>query len=1015
MPFRLKNAPATFQRIVNQSLSGLIGNECFVYLDDIAIFSSNFEDHIKRLRNVLQRLKTNGFVIQPDKCEFLKSEICYLGHVISSAGIRPNPAKVVVIKNLKPPTNVNGIQQFLGFVTYYRKFVTNFPALTKPIFSLLKKDAKFIWDQNCQESFQKIINALTPDLLLIYPDFEKTYFWKTDASDYAIVSVLQQETEKGILKPIAYASRTLNKAELNYSTIEKELLAIVWSVKHFRPYLCGRKLTILSDHKPLQWLFNVNDPGSRLPRWRLKLAEQSYEIQHIPDEKQKIKIEPEIHNILKSVKLYWIFWGKISDDRNELIQQFHEHKLSGHQGVTKCYHAILQKGYYWKGMKKVIIEFIKACDICQKIKPGPPPAKPPMMITDTAQQPIEKLAMDTVGPLAETSNEMRFIISLQDNLTRFLWLKAVKDHTANTVAVVLSEFCLLFAIPKIILTDQGTEFCSDIMNNLAKELQIRKIMCTSYHPEPNGALEKTYGTIKSNLKAYVNKEKTDWDVFPPFATSWYNNSWHESLGYSPFQILYGFEPPLPSETEEDKITSLKSYEPAFNQLEPFIVRANLKDFDTTILIDIKHIEEQFHNLFTTVESIRVKRGIIDGIGIASKWLFGTMDSDDAEQIDQKIQNFTSSNTAMQDLISHQIKLVNSSINNFEANNRIFERNNDRIQVLLKTIKNDLISNNQTRAIENFYNTYELFQNQRVHVQAEIETLQSTISFAKRDILHPAVLTPEGLMRILKSATLPLQRTFPISLNSNIAERYADLSIIHTKIKGNHLLFCISIPLVKETEYSLHSIIPLPSPNPSNPQIFNFISTKFSYLLINPLCTEYDLFDKECRPITTEIYLCESTKMSKITHPPKICELQLYLGYAASSFKVDTFHAVVDIWHPLSTNEWLFSTAPAEATIGDHIFYGSSVYNRSLEFKVFNDLSIPIPEIPTALDPIPSVTFEHLDIKGFQQLHKDLKLQQHRLNVMKAAPNQPTFNTIFSGISIFWIITGGVASYSFADS
>lgn len=330
----------------------------------------------------------------------------------------------------------------------------------------------------------------------------------------------------------------------------------------------------------------------------------------------------------------------------------------------------------------------------------------------------------------------------------------MKDHTANTVAVVLSEFCLLFAIPKIILTDQGTEFCSDIMNNLAKELKIRKIMCTPYHPESNGALERTHGTIKSYLKAYVNKEKNDWDVFLPFACSWYNKSWHESLGYSPFEILYGFKRPLPIEPEEgktidqyiyerqitlrqhytsarerqimkkektkkqfdkdaepiyykegdkvliknmattsklqakfkgpftvvstkgnnvellmegdrvkryhtkllkpywstisiiwmfiwigllslacgsmvqplnkstsvffhqmgkaythidnwniltsfnltkiqDKITSLKGYEPTFNQLEPVVVRANVKNFDTTILMDIKHIEEQF--------------------------------------------------------------------------------------------------------------------------------------------------------------------------------------------------------------------------------------------------------------------------------------------------------------------------------------------------------------------------------------------------------------------------------------
>ena len=281
MPFGLANAPATFQRVMNYALSGTIGSECFVYLDDIIIYSSTFEQHLQKLRTIFRRLYDNHLLIQLDKTEFLKTEVAYLGHIISENGISPNPKKIKEILELPPPNDLKSVQRFLGMAGYYRRFIQNYSELSKPLSLLTHKNHEFQWTDEQQKSFERLKKEMTSDkLMLHFPDFTKEFALNTDASSYAIGAVLSQDE-----RPIAFASRTLNSAEQNYSTIEKELLAIVWATKHFRPYLYGRKFLILSDHKPLVWLFNIKDPGSRLLRWRLKLNEYQYTIRHISGSK----------------------------------------------------------------------------------------------------------------------------------------------------------------------------------------------------------------------------------------------------------------------------------------------------------------------------------------------------------------------------------------------------------------------------------------------------------------------------------------------------------------------------------------------------------------------------------------------------------------------------------------------------------------------------------------------------------------------------------------------------------
>lgn len=276
MPMGLKNSPSTFQRVMDNVLRDLQNVVCLVYLDDIIVFSVSLQEHMVNLEKVFKRLRESNFKIQMDKSEFLKLETAYLGHIISKDGIKPNPDKIRAIEKFPIPKTATEIKRFLGLLGYYRKFIPDFARITKPMTQCLKKGSKItINDAIYSNCFNKCKTLLTNDPILQYPDFDKEFILTTDASNFAIGAVLSQGPI-GSDRPIAYASRTLNTSEINYSTIEKELLAIVWGTKYFRPYLFGRKFKVLTDHKPLQWIMNVKEPGSRLTRWRLKLSEYNF-------------------------------------------------------------------------------------------------------------------------------------------------------------------------------------------------------------------------------------------------------------------------------------------------------------------------------------------------------------------------------------------------------------------------------------------------------------------------------------------------------------------------------------------------------------------------------------------------------------------------------------------------------------------------------------------------------------------------------------------------------------------
>lgn len=203
--------------------------------------------------------------------------MAYLGHVISEHGVKPCSKRVVAVQDYPRPKNAKGVREFLGLAGYYRRFINQFSHISKPLTTLLKKEEKFSWKEEQERAFVTLRSALCTEPIFQYPNFKEDFHITTDASGYAVGAILSQG-EIGRDRPIAYASRLLHGAELNYSTIEKECLAIIYAVNHFRSYVYGRRFNLITDYKPLVWVNSVKDPTSRPLRWRLKLAEYDYQV-----------------------------------------------------------------------------------------------------------------------------------------------------------------------------------------------------------------------------------------------------------------------------------------------------------------------------------------------------------------------------------------------------------------------------------------------------------------------------------------------------------------------------------------------------------------------------------------------------------------------------------------------------------------------------------------------------------------------------------------------------------------
>jgi len=582
MPFGLTNAPATFQAVMNELFHPHLRKYVLVFFDDILIYSKTWKEHLKHLETVLSILEENEFYAKKSKCTFGKEEVEYLGHIISREGVKVDSKKIQAIKEWPKPKNVSKLRGFLGLAGYYRRFVKNYAHVTAPLTNLLKKNS-FQWDEEAEKCFESVKTIMSTTPVLATPDFSKPFVIECDASGFGIGAVLMQEGH-----PIAFESRKLNKKESLQSTYNKEMLAIIHALTKWRQYLLGSKFVIRTDHNSLQYLLQQKTLSTEQQKWIEKIATFDMEILHkkgkdnvvadalsrrdeedkvfaisvaVPDWLNDIRSEyvknPETCSIINNLNQYpkyeWkndILWykGRIylnpnSNFKSKVLQEVHDCPAAGHVGFFKTYYNARQS-FFWKGMNADIQKYVAECESCQRNKSenvSTPGLLHPLHIPN---QKWEEISMDFIEGLPLSQGKDKILVVV-DRLTKYAHFIGVTrtDSAKQTAEVFCKNIYKLHGFPKIIVSDRDAKFKGKFWKEFCKQIGTSLNMSSAYHPQTDGQTEIVNKCLETYLRCFVNDKQNKWLQWLHLAEWWYNSTYHTSAKMTPFQALYGYEPP----------------------------------------------------------------------------------------------------------------------------------------------------------------------------------------------------------------------------------------------------------------------------------------------------------------------------------------------------------------------------------------------------------------------------------------------------------------------------------------
>ncbi|XP_061993642.1 uncharacterized protein LOC133711554 [Rosa rugosa] len=522
MPFGLCNAPGTFQRCMVSIFSDYIEKIIEVFMDDFSVFGKNFDDCLNNLEIILKRCMETNLVLNWEKCHFMVKQGIVLGHIVSARGIEVDKAKVDIVRYLPSPTSVREIRSFLGHAGFYRRFIKDFSKISRPLCQLLQKDVPFHFDKECQAAFDKLKELLTSAPIMLPPDWSLPFELMCDASDYAVGAVLGQRKDK---RPYAiyYASRTLNDAQMNYSTTEKELLAVVFALEKFRSYLLGTKVIIYTDHAALKYLMTKKEAKPRLIRWILLLQEFDVEIKdkkgsenvvadhlsrlvHAEDPLPLVETFPDeqlfglqvsepwyadIVNYIvsrkipdtmsrahrdrlkKTVKQYvWdepYLWKYCSDqlirrcvpehEHNAILSFCHSKACGGHFGSKKTAFKVLESGFFWPTLFKDAHAYCLTCDRCQRT--GNLSSRDQMPLSNIITVEIfDVWGIDFMGPFPSSFGFLYILLAV-DYVSKWVEAKATRTNDSKVVAdFIKSNIFSRFGMPRVLISDGGSQTTS---------------------------------------------------------------------------------------------------------------------------------------------------------------------------------------------------------------------------------------------------------------------------------------------------------------------------------------------------------------------------------------------------------------------------------------------------------------------------------------------------------------------------------------------------------------------------
>lgn len=589
MPFGLRNAGNTFQRFMHEVLRGL--DFCFSYLDDILVVSDDEKTHHDHLRAIFSRLKQFGLVINPDKCLFGAKEVVFLGYLVSQSGIAPVPEKVSVIANFPRPETVRDLRRFLAMLNFYHRFIPNAANIQAPLYAFVnsrkKNDkTKVEWHDEAMQAFEKCKESLAASTLLAHPVADAEISVMVDASSTSVGAVLNQVVNDKI-QPLQYFSRKLNTAELKYSAYDRELLAVYAAVKHFRYFLEGRDFVIFSDHKPLSFAFQQRSEKCtpRQLRHLEFISQFSTDIRYLPGNEnvvadtlsriysvefpnqidykvlaQKQINDPELEVLrgqessldIKDV----VFPGTMEkvacdlstgvirpyippDFRRQVFDSVHN--LS-HPGIRSTVN-LLRSRFIWKDLRKDCAAWARACIPCQKSKVVRHTKSPLGSFPDPDDR-FRVVHVDIVGPLPPSQGQ-RYCLTCVDRWTRWPEAIPIPDQSAETVAqAFFSGWISRFGCPQTIITDQGTQFESQLVRQFTSLLGVKRSHTTAYHPAANGMVERFHRDFKAAIRCQASDA---WVEKLPMVLLGLRATLREDLGASVAEFVYGAVLRLPGE------------------------------------------------------------------------------------------------------------------------------------------------------------------------------------------------------------------------------------------------------------------------------------------------------------------------------------------------------------------------------------------------------------------------------------------------------------------------------------
>lgn len=634
MPFGLRNASNSFQRLMNEMVRGLQG--VFVYLDDLLVFSDDLDQHARRLKALFIRLRKFGLKAAKTKCWFGRTQVEFLGFRVDASGVRPPEERVRALLKMPRPTTTMDLRRFLGMLNFYKRFLPGLSGKIQDLYSISNQKGSINWNDNLRSQFEKAKEAIAEATVLAFPKEGAPLCVSSDASGEGLAGVLEQH-DQGKWRPLAFFSRKLSPSEKTESTYNRELLGAYSAIRHFHQLIEGKGCALVVDHAPLrgsilghrdaltdrqrrmlsyiaEMVVNVHsiqgkdnvvaDALSRLPVDNVVnqtmvskgLDLETLEREQLSDPELKFLKPPKYQKVLidgKNLLCDVTNYPRIyvpGSCRRWLMEWFHN---QAHPGVKQS-RRIISRQCTWPNMSGMIQEFVKGCRRCQVSKVTVH-NRPPLQHFVLPNARFSHVHVDFVGQLPDSHNGNQFLFTCIDRYTRFPIAVPTKHATAEAaLEAFFLQWVALFGLPEHLTSDQGPCFRSLQWKGVLQQYNIVNHQSTSYHPEANGMIERWHRSLKSSLIA----KGGDWERALPLTLLYLRAAVNEEIKYAPFELVFGTLPMLPGAVypRDELCVEPHIFASAFNDIRfpaPSIPKWHRKDRDNSHTFDFTNISMAF--------------------------------------------------------------------------------------------------------------------------------------------------------------------------------------------------------------------------------------------------------------------------------------------------------------------------------------------------------------------------------------------------------------------------------------